>query len=140
VTSIVFVESALTSVSVIALGAVGSDVGDGVAVTVTVGAGLALAVGAAIVIVGMTISGDGVGVGVGATDAFATLAAVVAAADAVGGTVAGWNGLRPTAAVYAAGTAWTAVGLAEATADATGCVVDGLELALFDDLPENISR
>jgi hypothetical protein len=32
------------------------------------------------------------------------------------------------------------VGLADEAADAAGCDVDGLELALFDDLPENISR
>jgi hypothetical protein len=100
VTSIVFVASALTSVSVIALPAVGKDVGDGVAVTVTVGAGLALTVTVgASVSVGMTISGDGVGVGVAATDAFVVAALAVGATGGVGGTNAGWNGLRPTAAV-----------------------------------------
>src|SRR5450631_1278197 len=99
VTSIVFVASALTRVKEIAFGAVGNDVGVGVAVTVTVGAGLAEAVGpGARVSVGMTISGDGVGVGVAAVVAFAVALAVELAAN-VGGTRAGWNGLRPTAAV-----------------------------------------
>src|SRR5665213_2142312 len=117
VTSIVFVASALTRVSVIALPAVGSDVGVGVAVTVTVGDGLAVTgtvgVGAS-VNVGMTMSGDADGVTLGATLALVD-ALAVGLAGGVGGTNAGWNGLRPTAPVKAAGAACTAVGLADAT-------------------------
>ncbi len=99
VTSTVPVLSALTSINVIALPAVGRPVGDGVTVTVAVGDGDAVTVtvgDGCSVSVGITISGDGVGVGVGAA---AFDAAAEAVAGAGGGVSAGWNGLRPTAAV-----------------------------------------
>src|SRR5450432_1353061 len=98
-TSTVPVLSALTSVSVIELPAVGRPVGDGVTVTVAVGDGdaVTVTVGAGeSVRVGITINGDGVGVGVGDFEAAADDDAVAATG---GGVSAGWNGLRPTAAV-----------------------------------------
>jgi len=142
VTSTVPVLSALTSANVIALPAVGRPVGDGVTVTVAVGDGEAVTVtvgDGASVSVGITINGwDGVGVGVGAFDAVA--AAAGAAVGTAGGVSAGWNGLRPTAAVYAAGTAWTAEGLADAIADVCTCGATVAAAGLDDDPPENSSK